>query len=76
MVQNSEMDFVFYSLESGPFDIPALETYMRAMAEHTPSDAPPPLAVRIPPIRDGEQATRERVEQALGAGEAGVRRRD
>ena len=29
MVLNREADFIFYSLESGPFDIPAMRAYMR-----------------------------------------------
>ncbi len=33
MVQNREIDFVFYSLERGPFDIPTMQAYMQGMAD-------------------------------------------
>ena len=67
MVQNRETDFVFYSLESGPFDIPTMRAYMSGMATNAPADGTHPLALRIPPIRDGEEAARERVRQGLDA---------
>ena len=35
MAGNREIDFVFYSLESGPFDIPAMAAYMAGMEDDT-----------------------------------------
>ena len=43
MIQNRETDFVFYSLESGPFDIPAMQEYMKAMADGAGEDGPHPI---------------------------------
>ncbi len=71
IVENRETDFVFYSLENGPFDIPAMEVYMRAMAEAAGEQAHP-IVLRIPPIRDGRELARERVQQGLDAGVDGV----
>ena len=68
MAQNRDTDFVFYSLESGPFDLPTMQSYMRALAEHAGEGGPPPFALRIPPIRDGEEIARERVREAMEAG--------
>lgn len=68
MAQNRETDFVFYSLESGPFDLPTMRVYMDAMAENSGANAPAPFALRIPPIRDGEDVARQRISQALEAG--------
>ncbi len=61
-------DFVFYSLESGPFDIPDVEKFrddMRAAAETSGTNHP--LALRIPPIGEDVTGSNERVELALGA---------
>jgi creatinine amidohydrolase/Fe(II)-dependent formamide hydrolase-like protein len=62
-------DFVFYSLESGPFDIPGVDTFrddMHAAADEA-GRAAHPLALRIPPIGDDSTGASERVEMALGA---------
>lgn len=68
MAANRETDFVFYSLESGPFDIPAMEAYAAAMAEAAGGEGGHPLALRVPPIRDGHDEARARVAQGLAAG--------
>jgi len=67
MGANAETDFVFYSLESGPFDIPAMEAYMAAMEEAAAGGAPP-IALRIPPIRDDREAAVDHIRQGLEAG--------
>jgi len=67
MGRNRETDFVFYSLEQGPFDISALKAFVQAMAETGGVNARP-MALRIPPIRDGAEAAREHVEAGLDAG--------
>ncbi len=72
MAANRPLDFVFYSLESGPFDIPALESYAAGMAEASGQDAPHPMLLRIPPIRDGHDEARDRAAQGLAAGVSGI----
>lgn len=71
MAANRETDFVFYSLESGPFDIPAMEAYMAGMAEAAGADGPHPVVLRVPPPHDAA-ATREQVAQGLAAGVDGI----
>ncbi len=68
MARNREADFVFYSLESGPFDIPAMEAYMEGMRAGAGDQAPQPVALRIPPIRDGADSARARARAGLDAG--------
>ncbi len=68
MAANRETDFVFYSLEQGPFDIPAMSAYMEAMAEAAGAAGARPVALRIPPVRDDRAAVTGRVAQGLGAG--------
>jgi 2-keto-3-deoxy-L-rhamnonate aldolase RhmA len=72
MAQNKETDFVFYSLEEGPFDIPAMETYMQGLADSAGADGPHTLVLRIPPIRDGHDVAREHIQQGLAAGVDGI----
>ena len=72
MAATRPLDFVFYSLESGPFDIPALEGYAAAMAEASGDRGTHPMLLRIPPIRDGHDEARDRAAQALAAGVAGI----
>ncbi len=68
MVLNREADFIFYSLESGPFDIPAMRAYMQGMRDGAGEHEPQPIALRIPPIRDGADSARARVRVVLEAG--------
>lgn len=68
MGQNRELDFVFYSLESGPFDIMTTKVYMEGIAEGSGTEPPHPLVLRIPPIRNGVEAAQANVAEALGAG--------
>lgn len=72
MGADPEPDFVFYSLESGPFDIPALRAYMDAMETAAGVEGPAPVALRVPPIRDGAEAARDHVRQGLEAGVAAI----
>ena len=71
MAANRPLDFVFYSLESGPFDIPALESYAAGMSEASGHQMPHPMLLRIPPIRDGHDEARDRAAQGLAAGALG-----
>lgn len=67
-------DFVFYSMETGPFDIPEMAAYLEALSppagrdEADPSANPHPVALRIPPIRDGRAEAAERTAAGLAAG--------
>lgn len=70
---NTETDFIFYSLESGPWDIPTMETFMASMAEATSEGtAPHPVVLRIPPIRDDRDLAREHMVEGLAAGVDGL----
>jgi hypothetical protein len=51
IVDNRDTDFVFYSMETGPFDIPQMQAYMAAMNEAAGSSGTHPTALRIPPTR-------------------------
>ena len=70
--QNRELDFVFYSLESGPFDIMTTGLYMAGVAEGSGAEVPHPLILRVPPVRDGEDAARANVGTALDVGVAAI----
>ncbi|HSM60700.1 MAG TPA: aldolase/citrate lyase family protein [Longimicrobiales bacterium] len=67
MGANTETDFVFYSLESGPFDLPGMQSYVRAMQGVAGEDSRP-MALRIPPIKDGPAEAEQRIVQALETG--------
>lgn len=68
MVGNRDTDFVFYSMETGPFDIPQMQAYMAAMNEAAGASGTHPTALRIPPIRDGREEARQHVAQGIAAG--------
>lgn len=72
MATNRETDFVFYSLESGPFDIPAMQGYMGGLASGVDASDIHPVALRIPPIADDHAGARSRIEQGVGAGVAAI----
>lgn len=68
MAANRDPDFIFYSLESGPFDIPAMQGYMEGMRTASGEAGSHPVTLRIPPIRDDREAARGRVRQGIEAG--------
>ena len=72
MGRNRELDFVFYSLESGPFDIMTTKVYMSGIAEGSAPEPPHPLVLRVPAIRDGVEAAEANVAEALEAGVASI----
>ncbi len=72
MGRNHELDFVFYSLESGPFDLATLQEYMAGISEGAAPQAAHPVVLRVPPVRDGTDETRARVGRALELGLAGI----
>ncbi len=69
-------DFVFYCMETGPFDVPGMQVYMQFMLDRAALAASgfneQPILTRIPPIRDGRVAARERTAGVLDAGVYGV----
>ena len=71
IVDHRGADFIFYSLESGPFDIPTMEAYINVMVEAA-GDRAQPLVLRIPPIRDGRELASDRVREGLVPGVAGI----
>ncbi len=67
-----ESDFVFYSLEQAPFDLPQMRVYMNGLREGAGQSRVHPLALRSPSIRDDATKARSRVQQALDAGVAAI----
>lgn len=74
MAQLRETDFVFYSLEEGPFDMPAMEAYIQGLttASLELGVEPHPVILRIPPIHLDEAAAEEHVAQGLASGAEGI----
>lgn len=70
--RNRELDFVFYSLESGPFDIPTMAAYMAGVADGSAPEPAHPLVLRVPPVRDGVEQAKANVAEAVAAGVAGI----
>ncbi len=70
MARRDLADFAFYSLESGPFDLPTMSAWMDALSppDSRGADNPHPVALRIPPIRDGFYEAAERTAAGLDAG--------
>jgi 2-keto-3-deoxy-L-rhamnonate aldolase RhmA len=58
---NDQLDFVFYDMETGPFDVEGMRDFMASLA-------PRPIATRLPPIREGREEAREHANRLLEAG--------
>ncbi len=58
---DNELDFVFYDMETGPFDVEGMRDFMGALGSR-------PIAARLPPIREGREEARERAKLLLQAG--------
>jgi 4-hydroxy-2-oxoheptanedioate aldolase len=71
VVENRDTDFVFYSLEAGPFDISTMEIYMQAMVDAAGEGAHP-IVLRIPPMRDDEELAQTHIVSGLDAGVDGL----
>jgi 2-keto-3-deoxy-L-rhamnonate aldolase RhmA len=70
-------DYVFTTLERGPWDVPGLSAFLQGMrqaaAAAPDSMRETPVLLRIPPLHDlGMDTTRARVQEALAAGVAGI----
>jgi 4-hydroxy-2-oxoheptanedioate aldolase len=74
MAQLERADFIFYSLERGPFDLPTMSAYQEALSPPggRGSNNSHPILLRIPPIRDGMDEAAERTAAALDAGVYGI----
>ncbi len=74
MAQQELADFIFYSLERGPFDLPTMSAYQEALSPPGArgSANPHPVLLRIPPIRDGMDEAAERTAAGLDAGAYGI----
>ena len=66
---NAKLDFLFYDLERGEFDVPTLRAFLKAL--RSGSD-PHTVLVRIPPMHDDPAAAKERIEALIEAGADGV----
>jgi 2-keto-3-deoxy-L-rhamnonate aldolase RhmA len=64
--------FIFYSLESGPWDIPTMERFMASMAEASGPGGAHPVTLRIPPVREDREAARSHLAEGLAAGVHGL----
>lgn len=67
--RNEQLDFVFYDMERGEFDVPTLEKFLAALRE---SDSAPSVIVRIPPIHEDPAEARKRTEALIAASADGV----
>jgi 2-keto-3-deoxy-L-rhamnonate aldolase RhmA len=70
-------DYVFTTLERGPWDVPALGTFIQGMrqaaAAAPDSMSETPVLLRIPPLHELDPDTaRARVQEALAAGVSGI----
>ena len=69
---NNETDFIFYSLESGPWDIPTMEAFMTAMTDASGDKKSHPVTLRIPPIREDREAALTHIAEGIAAGVEGI----
>jgi 2-keto-3-deoxy-L-rhamnonate aldolase RhmA len=58
---DDSLDFVFYDMETGPFDVPGMRDFMESLGSRS-------IATRLPPIREGREEARERARLLLEAG--------
>ncbi len=65
LASEHELDFVFYDVETGPFDVDGMRAFMAGLG-------PRPIAARLPPIREGREVARERAKLLREAGVAAV----
>ncbi|MGH9322956.1 MAG: aldolase/citrate lyase family protein [Vicinamibacteria bacterium] len=58
---NELVDFVFYDMETGPFDVAGMRGFMDSLGGR-------PIAARLPPIREGREEERGNAKSLLDAG--------
>ena len=75
-IVETDADFVFYSMETGPFDVEGMQVYMQFMIDRASVTAGEPnmhpILTRIPPIRNGRTQAQDRTRWILDAGVYGV----
>jgi len=69
---NARLDFLFYDMERGAFDIPTLEAFLKALRDAGTGGDAHTVLVRIPPMHDDPAAAKERIEALIEAGADGV----
>ena len=70
--KNADPDFIFYSLESGPWDISSLEAFRMAMVTASDHNIGHPITLRIPPIRQEPEALDRYISEGLVEGVGGI----
>jgi 2-keto-3-deoxy-L-rhamnonate aldolase RhmA len=65
LAKNDLVDFVFYDMEEGPFDVEAMKVFMQSLRGR-------PVATRLPPIRDGADEAAKRAKLLVEAGVSAV----
>lgn len=68
LAMDARVDFAFYSMEQGPFDVDTLGRFMAGIRKQPGKS----VLVRIPPIGSDRQAAQNRVSQLLAAGVDGI----
>ena len=58
---DNQLDFVFYDMETGPFDVDGMRDFMTSLGSR-------PIATRLPPIGEGREKAREHAQLLLEAG--------
>ena len=58
---DNQLDFVFYDMETGPFDVDGMRDFMASLGSR-------PIATRLPPIGAGREKAREHAKLLLDAG--------
>ena len=66
---NAKLDFLFYDMERGAFDIPTLEAFLKELRNGGDAHT---VLVRIPPMHEDPAAAKERIEALIQAGADGV----
>lgn len=74
MGSRTDADFVLYSLEDGPFDMPTFASYLQGMDMSGGAGASErlPVILRVPPIGESVEEARSHVVQALETGAKGI----
>jgi 4-hydroxy-2-oxoheptanedioate aldolase len=61
MSGDNQLDFVFYDMETGPFDVDGMRDFMVSLRGR-------PIVTRLPPIREGREEAREHAKRLIEAG--------
>ncbi len=74
IVTERDADFVLYSMESGPFDLAAMNAYMEGMRMGASGQgaSPQPVLLRVPAIHTDREGAATRLPEALATDIAGI----